>query len=132
MRKLILYKSGRMKNNAQNVNIIRRTARILSIAFAAFISIFAMDVFSENYGPLKTMIDLFMHLIPSFLVILILIFSWQREWIGGVVYTVLGIFYIIYTLGKFEWSAYALISGPLFILGILFFISWCQRKKQHV
>ena len=120
-----------MKKKVQNVSIIRWTARILTIAFATFIGIFAMDVFSENYGFLKTMIDLFIHLIPSFLVILILILSWQKEWIGGIIYTVLGIFYIIYTQRIFEWSAYALISGPLFILGILFFISCCRRKKQQ-
>jgi|ERR1019366_5417000 hypothetical protein len=119
-----------MKNNNQNVGIIGWTARIISIAFAVFISIFAMDVFSEGYGFWNTALALFMHLIPTFLIILILILSWKREWIGGSVYTILGILYIVFAWGKFDWSAYALISGPIFILGILFFISWYQKKHR--
>lgn len=115
-----------MKNN--NPAIIRWTARIMSIAFAAFLSIFAMDVFNEGYNFWNTAVGLFMHLIPAFLILLVLIISWRKEWIGGIVYFMLGIVYIITAWKKFDWSAYALIAGPLFVLGILFFISWMKRE----
>ena len=105
-------------------------ARILSILFALFISIFAMDVFSEGFGFWKTMLALFIHLLPALLVIIILLLSWRWEWIGGVIYSILGIAYIVYGWGKFDWTAFIFISGPLFLLGILFLIAWYQKKQQ--
>ena len=116
-----------MKHN--NPVIIRWTARIMSIVFAAFLSVFALDIFNEGNNFWNTAIGLFMHLIPSFLILLVLIISWRKEWIGGIVYCMLGLAYIIFAWGKFHWSAYALIAGPLFIIGVLFFISWVQRKN---
>ncbi len=121
-----------MKNNNQNVGIIRWTARIMGIAFAAFISIFAMDVFSEGYSFWRTIAALFMHLIPTFLIILVLIFSWRKEWIGGLAFLFLGTFYVFTNWGKIEWSGFAIVALPLFTLAILFFIGWYQRKHQRV
>jgi hypothetical protein len=115
-----------MKNNIPV--IIRWTARIMSIVFAAFLSLFALDIFNEGNDFWNTALGLFMHLIPSFLVLLVLIISWRKEWIGGIVYFILGIAYLVTAWGKFDWSAYALIAGPLFVLGILFFISWMKRR----
>ncbi|MEI8059615.1 MAG: hypothetical protein WCG67_05610, partial [Ferruginibacter sp.] len=69
-----------MKNNTPA--IIRWTARIMSIAFAAFISIFALDVFNESSNFWDTALGLLIHLIPTFLIILVLIISWRKEWIG--------------------------------------------------
>jgi hypothetical protein len=121
-----------MKNNIQNAGIIRWTARTMGIAFAVFISIFAMDVFSEGYSFWEIVLVLFMHLIPTFLVILVLIFSWKREWIGGVAFLILDSYYVFTKWGKIDWSGFAMISIPLFTLAILFFISWYQRKHQQV
>jgi hypothetical protein len=104
----------------------------MGIVFAAFISIFAMDVFSEGYSFWKTVAALLMHLIPTFLVILVLIFSWKREWIGGLAFLILGILYIITKWGKIDWPGFAIISIPVFMLSILFFISWYYRKHQGV
>jgi len=120
-----------MKNNDQHTGIVIWTARIMGIAFAAFISIFAMDVFSEGYGFWETLPALFIHLVPTFLVILVLILAWKWEWIGGIIFSVLGIIYIISGWGKIDWTAFALISGPLFLIGILFFIGWYQKKHQR-
>ena len=33
--------------------------------------------------------------------------------------------------GRFPWSVYALISGPLFLLGVLFLMNWRQRATLH-
>lgn len=118
-----------MKTNATHVGLVGWIARIITMLFAAFISIFAMDVFGEGYGFPKVLLALFMHLIPTFLIIIVLIFSWNREWIGGIVFSALGVFYIIWGWGRFHWIAYALIAGPLFLVSILFFIGWNQRKR---
>ena len=113
-----------MKKN----EIILWTARTLSIVFACFISIFALDVFDEENEFWNTIPALMLHLIPTFIIILIIIFSWNRPLIGGLFYTFLGIAYIVYSWGKFDWTVYFIIAGPLFFLGILYFIFWYQKK----
>jgi hypothetical protein len=101
--------------------------RILSILFAAFIGLFAMDVFGQGSGIWKTIVALFLHLIPTFLIIIILILSWKRPWIGGISYIALGIVYIV-------WSSHSgrgshIIDFSLFLMGILFLLDWFLRKN---
>ncbi|MFH1331947.1 MAG: hypothetical protein ABIH63_01555, partial [archaeon] len=93
------------------------TPRILTIIFILFISMFALDIFSEDYTPIQIIIGLFMHLIPSFILIIALIIAWKYEIVGGVVFISAGIFYIVMLLmnPQLEWymlSWSMTISGP--------------------
>ncbi|MCX6601410.1 MAG: hypothetical protein NT025_07595 [bacterium] len=98
--------------------------------FAAFLSIFALDVFDESHGFWETALALLMHLLPStILVIIVLIVSWRREWIAGVLFNALGVLYIILFWAKGPWYIYAAISGPLFLVGILFLLNWRFRSQ---
>lgn len=120
-----------METNTRSVNIIRWTARILAIVFAAFISIFALDVFTEDHESFwKTTTAVIMHLIPTLFIALTVIIAWNKEWVGAIVFMLLALIHIITKWGQFDWSVYALIDGPLILLSILFFISWLQRKKN--
>lgn len=104
--------------------------RILCMLLAAFLSIFAFDVFEGNSGFWQTALALFMHLLPTtILVVVVLIASWRREWIGGVLFNALAVFYIVYFWGKGPWYIYAAISGPLFVVGILFLLNWRFRSQ---
>jgi hypothetical protein len=106
------------------------TPRILCILLAAFMSIFAADVFEESHGFWQTALALFMHLLPTtILVLVVLIVSWRREWIGGVLFNAFAVFYIVWFWGRFHWSAYAFIAGPLFLIGILFLLNWRFRSQ---
>ena len=49
--------------------------------------------------------------------------------IGSVFYFVAGIFYI-FVMNEIDWIAVALISGPLFLTGILFMLSHLADKKE--
>jgi hypothetical protein len=100
--------------------------RILTILFAIFISFFAFDVFGQGTGFLKTLLALMMHLIPTFLLGIILIFSWKRPWIGGISFILLGIAYIIWSSNAGRGASFVYII--LFIVGILFLASWLLRK----
>jgi len=99
------------------------TPRILCILFAGFLSIFAADVFGEGYGFWQTILALLIHLIPTWLVLMVLAVAWRWEWAGGTLLIGLGAFYLIEFWGRFHWSAYLCISGPLFLTGILFLLS---------
>jgi lysylphosphatidylglycerol synthetase-like protein (DUF2156 family) len=103
--------------------------RILGLLFAAFISLFALDVFGEGYGFWETIAALIMHLIPTAILLVVLALAWRWEWIGAILFAALGVAYIIMAGGKFEWATYLLISGPLFLIGALFLVSWLFRKE---
>jgi hypothetical protein len=101
--------------------------RILALLFAAFASLFAFDVFDEHLGFWKTLFALMMHLIPTFLLLLILAVAWRWEWVGALLFSALGVAYIVVFPGRFAWQTYAIISGPLFLLAALFLLGWRQR-----
>jgi hypothetical protein len=100
------------------------TPRLLCLLFAAFISLFALDVFDGSHGFWNTILALLIHLIPTGILLLILALTWRWEWIGGVLFPALGAFYIVAFWGRFHWSAYAILSGSLFLLGALFLLGW--------
>jgi hypothetical protein len=105
------------------------TPRVLSILFACFISIFALDVFGEAKDLWQLAQALFMHLIPTLLVIAVLVISWRHEWFGGIVYVGLAAVYVIGMWGRFDWTVYVLMAGPLLVMGALFMINWVYRAE---
>mgnify|MGYP003597646091 CR=1 FL=1 len=102
------------------------TPRLLTILFAIFISLFALDSFEEE-GFKKTLIAFMIHLIPTVLIVTILILSWKREWIGGVIFLLLGIAYAIVAVSHPQWIL--AVSGPLLVISILFLIGWFRRYE---
>jgi hypothetical protein len=107
------------------------TPRVLCLLFAGFISMFALDVFNEQHSFWKITLALLIHLIPTWLVLGVLLLSWRWEWVGAALFTGLGAFYLLSTWGRFHWSAYVCISGPLFLLGGLFLLNWLYRAELH-
>ncbi|MEQ1584843.1 MAG: hypothetical protein ABL895_03125 [Cyclobacteriaceae bacterium] len=103
------------------------TPRLLTILFAAFISLFALDSFVEGGGFQKTMSAFMIHLIPTAIVVTILILSWKREWIGGVIFLLLGVAYAIVAISHPQWIL--AISGPLLAISTLFLIGWFRRNE---
>jgi len=101
--------------------------RVLCIAFAIFLSLFALDVFNEGYGVAKTVLALAIHLIPSAIVVIMLAISWRWEWVGGVLFIAAGILYL--TRMWHHPSAVAGISGPLFLVGALFLLNSWKRAE---
>ena len=105
--------------------------RVLCLFFAAFISLFALDVFSEHRGFWDTTLALLMHLIPTAILLAILALSWRWEWVGGLLFPALGAAYLAAFWGRFHWSAYVVLSGSLFLLGALFLLSWSKRTRHE-
>jgi hypothetical protein len=106
------------------------TPRVLCMLMAAFLAMFAADVFNEGYGFWGTAFALLMHLLPStILVLVVLVISWRWEWIGAVLFSAMAVFFIVYFWGNGPWYAFAGISGPLFLIGILFLLNWRYRAE---
>lgn len=106
------------------------TPRVISVLYALFLGLFALDVFEGGRGLTDQLPALAIHLIPSALILLVLAISWNREWLGGVIFVVLGISYIALVYGKFDWSVFVIIAGPLILTGILFLIGWYIRSAH--
>ena len=106
--------------------------RVLCILFAVFISLFALDVFGEGYTFWEMILGFLIHLIPTGIVLVVLAISWRWEWVGGILFIALGTAYLVMSWSKFHWSAYVAISGPLFLIGVLFLISWWHSKTLRV
>jgi hypothetical protein len=100
--------------------------RVLTILFALFLSLFALDVFDEGDAFWETIAAFMMHLIPTGIVLIVLAFAWRWEWIGAVGFTALGLIYAAMAWTHPSWIA--IISGPLFLIAVLFLLGWRSRK----
>jgi hypothetical protein len=115
--------------NRRTKRVLYWTPRVICILSAAFISIFALDVFDEGRDLWGTLLALLIHLIPTYVVIIALVVAWHWEIVGAIAFNALGLAYIIWAWGRFHWSAYVVIAGPLFIVGILFLLNWIYRPE---
>jgi hypothetical protein len=110
------------------------TPRILCILFTMFLSLFALDVFSEHYDFWHTILALLIHLVPVYIVVIISVIAWRWEWVGAILFIASAVFYVVLAWGRFHWSAYVGISGPLVLVGVLFLFNWIYRAqlKEHL
>lgn len=112
--------------------------RIMAIIFIAFLALFSLDVFGQGYGFWEIVLGLLVHNIPSFILAFILWLSWKREIVGAVAFFAAGALYLLQlTLNAirhppFEWYMLSwglVIAGPAFVVGLLFLLGWCKRRK---
>jgi hypothetical protein len=98
------------------------TPRILAIFAILFMMMFSLDCF--EMGGTDVLICLFMHNIPAFIVIAVLVIAWKWELIGGVLFVLAafagGIFFHGFTG---NWGA-LIIMMPFLITGILFLLHY--------
>ena len=111
-------------------NILFWTPRIVTILFAIFISLFATDVFNENLNLIDTIIAFLIHLIPTLIILFLLAIAWRWELVGAIIFSSIAIFYIFWTWGKFDWTVYVIITGPMFLISTLFLLNWIYHKKK--
>jgi hypothetical protein len=101
--------------------------RVLALCFAGFMAMFATDVFDEHQGVWQTVLALFMHLIPAFVVLAVLALAWTHEWLGSAGYILLAALYAWWALPKhWDWTLY--ISGPLLLIAALYWMNWTMRR----
>ncbi len=92
---------------------------------AAFISIFALDVFEEGKSIGEIALALLIHLVPTMILVIALVVAWKRERVGGWLFLFLGV--AMAAVSRLEWAALVMISLPLVVTGALFLLQ-AQRK----
>ncbi len=124
-----------MANMKKKVNkFLYWTPRIISIMFILFLMLFSLDMFELNLGFWGTVLGLLIHNIPALILAVVLLISWKREWIGGVVFTLAGVLYMILTIrSEIEWyialSWSLIIAGPAFVIAGMFFANWFLKRR---
>ncbi|MCU0379028.1 MAG: hypothetical protein MUC78_12310 [Bacteroidales bacterium] len=119
--------------------IIHWTPRVLCIVAILFISMFAADSFSSERTFFQNLGALMMHLIPSFMLVAFLIFAWKYEFLGGILFILLGLgfSFFIYNLNfdrtqsvSTALQATVMLTVPFVVVGILFIVSHHLKRRQ--
>ncbi|MBE9469456.1 MAG: hypothetical protein IMY72_14210 [Bacteroidetes bacterium] len=122
----------------KNIKIFHWLPRLMCILAIFFISLFAADSFSAGLTIWQQLGAFAIHLIPSFVLIILLLIAWKWEFIGGLIFILIGLglspFVYIqnYQMNHSVWMSLGIIASitmPFVIVGILFIISNCFKKK---
>ena len=122
-----------------SIRLFHWLPRIICILAILFISLFAADAFAPGLTIWQQLGAFFIHLIPSFILLAFLILAWKWEFIGGVIFMVIGlafspfIFILNYNRNHSIWLSLVIIltiTIPFVVVGILFLISHRLKKKS--
>lgn len=108
--------------------------RMLSIAFAIFLSLFALDVFNEVHGFWQTVLAFSIHLIPAMVIVAVLIVAWRWEWVGTGLFALVAVYYAVHMLSRNmnNWAAVTGISLPLLLIAAMFLAGWIKRTDARL
>jgi hypothetical protein len=122
------------------LNIVFWTPRILCIMAILFISMFALDSFEPGKTLFQQLQEFFIHLIPSYILIILLVVAWKWELAGGLflLAIALGFTPFIYSHNyqmnhsvMISLSIILAINFPFVLTGGLFVLSHFLRKKNR-
>ena len=113
--------------------------RIICILAILFISMFAADAFEHGLTIWQKLSAFLIHLIPSFVLLTFLIVAWKWEFIGGIIFTLIGlgftpfVFMLNYNRNHSILDSFFTILGitfPFIVVGILFIVSHLLKRKN--
>lgn len=122
-----------------SIRVFHWLPRVICILAILFISMFAADAFAPGLTIWQQLGGFLMHLIPSFILLTLLIVVWKWEYIGGIIFTVIGlglspfIFMHNYNMNHSVGMSLGIIltiTFPFVVVGILFIISHFMKKKN--
>ena len=121
----------------KSIKIFHWLPRIICILAILFISLFAADTFTPGLTIWQQLSAFITHLIPSFILLAILIVAWKWEFIGGIIFIIIGlglspfVFVHNYKMNDSIWMSLGIIMAitiPFVIVGGLFIISHFKKK----
>lgn len=101
-------------------------ARLIAIGGIGFLSLFALDVFEAGAAPMQVALGLFMHLLPSFGLLIILAIAWRWPPVGGIMFLVVACLPLAF-LSNPLWVN-ALLASPFAVAGVLFIAGALRRS----
>jgi len=105
--------------------------RVLGIILICFIALLSFDVFSMEGTLLKKIGGFLIHNIPTYIFIALLVFAWKNEKMGGIIFIIASLFWVMYIGGPVFFRMFSPLSLPPLIIGILFLLNSWQAKKSQ-
>lgn len=100
--------------------LLRLLPRVLAILITAFLAIFALDIFDMELGFWGTLLGLFMHLIPNFILIAVIIVAWRRDRLGAILFAALALLSLIFIRSIFG----VCLAGYLLVVSALHYAQY--------
>lgn len=110
--------------------IIHWAPRVAAILIIFFVSLFSLDVFEMEATPLEMLGGFLMHNIPSFIMIVLLVFAWRRPVVGFIAFLLAGLFFLRFVIGGPYLGNLVIFCGPLLLISALFYVDWRLQKNQ--
>jgi hypothetical protein len=107
--------------------LLQLSPRILGILVCLFLGMFSLDAFGSGKTFVAAIADFAIHLTPALILLAVVVVAWRWEWVGALVFIGVAVAYAFSVRTHISWIP--VISGPLLIVGMLFFWSWIQRKE---
>lgn len=123
------------------IKAIHWLPRILTILAICFVSLFALDTFDSNLTIMQQIIGFLMHLIPSFILLILLGIAWRYQLTGGIIFVVTGVVFGIFLyIWNFRMNHNVLITLgivaslalPFLVSGILFMLDYRNIRKGQI
>ncbi len=123
----------------KSVKVFHWLPRVICILSILFVSLFAADAFAPELTIWQQLVTFIIHLIPSFILLVFLIIAWKWEYIGGLIFIIIGlglspiVFMHNYKMNQSIGLSLGIIMAitiPFAIVGILFIVSHYQKKKN--
>ena len=102
--------------------------KILNILLILLFILLSGDIFDMQLGFWGTILGLFMHNIPTLIIIAVLIFAWRRPIVGAVSFIVLDFLYF-FSLNR-EYLVKLPLTLIMLVIALAFFISH-KRSKYY-
>jgi len=125
----------------KSISVFHWVPRILCITAILFISLFALDSFNPEHNIWHQIGAFLIHLIPSFILLALLIVAWKWEYIGGIIFLIIGIamspliFMHNYKMNHSIWMSLVIILAitiPFVIIGVLFIVSHNKKNLKRL
>ena len=123
----------------KSIKVFHWLPRIICMLAILFVSLFAADAFAPGLTIWQQLGGFIIHLIPSFILLAFLIVAWKWEYIGGIIFIIIGlglspfVFMHNYKMNDSIWMSLGIILSitiPFVIVGVLFIVSHFLKKKN--
>jgi prolipoprotein diacylglyceryltransferase len=125
----------------KSISVFHWLPRIICMLAILFVSMFALDAFDPELTLWKQIGDFLIHLIPSYIMIALLVIAWKWEYVGGIIFTVIGfvfcvsVFLLNYNRNHFSIAqsiiSTLIVAVPFVLVGILFMMSHNKKKQKN-
>lgn len=121
------------------IKVFHWLPRIICLLAILFVSLFAADAFAPELTIWQQIGAFIIHLIPSFILLAFLVIAWKWEYVGGLIFLIIGIvlspivFMHNYNMNNSVWISLGIILSitiPFVIVGVLFLVSHSLKRKN--